>query len=119
MNVGFSDEKKFNSYGPDGSHCSWHDFRKEEQPFSKRPFGEGSLMIWGAFSAAGKAEIVVMQGRQNSQRYIEVLEKSFLPFLSLTHYNATFQQDHAAIHTSRVTKNWFQAKNIQVLDWPA
>jgi len=119
-NVVFSDEKKFNLDGPDGTQCYWHDLRKEEQLFSKRPFGGGSLMIWGAFSAAGKAELVVMEGRQNSQRYIDVLEKSLLPFLSVTHNNnATFQQDNAAIHTSRVTKNWFQEKNIQVMDWPA
>ena len=41
--VVFSDEKKFNLDGPDGFQYYWHDLRKEEQLFSRRPFGGGSL----------------------------------------------------------------------------
>ena len=62
----FSDEKKFNLDGPDGSQCYWHDLRMEKQLFSKRLFGEGSVMVWGAFAASGKADLVVMEGKQNS-----------------------------------------------------
>ena len=32
--------------------------------------------------------------------------------------NAIFQQDNAAIHSSRLTKDLFKTKNIEVLDWP-
>ena len=32
--------------------------------------------------------------------------------------NAIFQQDNSAIHTSKLTKDWFKTKNIEVLDWP-
>ena len=32
--------------------------------------------------------------------------------------NAIFQQDNAAIHTSKLTKDWFKTKIIEVLDWP-
>ena len=32
--------------------------------------------------------------------------------------NVIFQQDNAAIHTSKLTKDWFKTKNIEVLDWP-
>ena len=34
-------------------------------------------MVCGTFSASGKADLVVMEGKQNSARYINVLEKSF------------------------------------------
>ena len=32
--------------------------------------------------------------------------------------NDIFRQDNAAIHTSKLTKDWFKTKNIEVLDWP-
>ena len=60
-----------------------------------------------------------MGEKQNSARYIIVLEKSLFPFLNhLDTNNPIFQQDNAAIHTSKLTKNWFKTKNIGVLDWP-
>ena len=31
--------------------------------------------------------------------------------------NAIFQQDKAAIHTSKLTKDWFKTKDIEVVDW--
>ena len=92
--VVFSDEKKFNLYGPDGSQYYWHDLRKK-QLFSKRLFGGGSVMVWRAFSASG----IVMEGKQNFAWYINVLEKM------------TF-------FTSKLMKDWFKAKHIEVLDWP-
>ena len=78
-------KKKLNLDGPDGSQCSWHDLRKEKQLFSKRPFGGGSVMVWGAFSAFGKAGLVVMEWKQNSAWYINVLEKSLLLYESSRH----------------------------------
>ena len=33
-------------------------------------------MVWGAFSVSGKADLVVMQEKKNSARYINGLEKS-------------------------------------------
>ena len=115
--VVFSDEKKIHLDGPDGSQCYWQDLRKEKQLFSKRLFGRGSVMVWGAISASGKADLVVMERKQNSARYISVLE-NFFPFTNCQDINnAIFQQDNAAIHTSKLTKDWFKTKNIEVLDW--
>ena len=39
-------------------------------------------MVWGAFSVSGKAELVVMERKQNSAQYINVLEKSLFPFIN-------------------------------------
>ena len=67
-------------------------------------------MVWGAFSASGKADLFVVEGKQNSARYINVLEKIF-PFMNrLDTNNAIFQQDNAAIYTSQLTKDWFKTK---------
>ena len=78
--------KSFNLDEPDGSQCYWHDLRKEKQPFSKRPFGGGSVMVWGAFSASAKADLEVMEGKQNSARYINVLEKSLFFIYELSRH---------------------------------
>lgn len=116
----FSDEKKFNLDGPDGNQYYWHDIRKEPQYFSKRAMGGGSLMVWAAFSSNGKTKIVFLSGRQTSSDYINVLTNNLLLFAEeLGGPNWIFQQDNASIHTSKMTKKWFEDKNIQVLDWPS
>ena len=77
-------------------------------------------MIWGTFSANGKAELVVIVGRQNAQKYVEVLKSNLLPFAEVHHgQGVIFQQDNASIHTAEVTKAWFEDKNVTLLDWPA
>ena len=101
----FSDEKKFDLDGPDGSQCYWHDLRKEKQVFSKRLFGGGSVMVWGAFSASEKTDLVVI-----STRYINVLEKVFPLMTRLDTNNAYFQQDNAAINTSKLTTDFKNKK---------
>lgn len=39
-------------------------------------------MIWAAFDACGKSNIVVLQGRQNSPSYIQTLTHNLLMFAS-------------------------------------
>ena len=76
-------------------------------------------MILVAFTASEKADLVVMEGKQNSVRYINMLERSLFPFMNcLDTNNDIFQQNDAAIQTSTLTKDWFKTKNIEVLDWP-
>ena len=76
----FSDEKNINLDGPDSTQCYWHDLRQEKQLFSKRLFSGRYVMVWGAFSVSGKVDLIVMEGKQNSARYINVFEKSIFPF---------------------------------------
>ncbi|ETL85047.1 hypothetical protein L917_15290 [Phytophthora nicotianae] len=53
----FSDEKKFNLDGPDGYQYYWHDVRKDQEIFSKRASGGGSVMVWAGMNFIGKTEI--------------------------------------------------------------
>lgn len=116
----FSDEKKFSLDGPDGNHSYWRDLRKEPRYFSTRNFGGGSLMVWGAFCKHGVLPLAFPSTRINSQEYIRVLEEHLLPFLDQQcQQKWTFQQDNAAIHTSRVTTDWFERQEIDVMKWPA
>ena len=61
-----------------------------------------------------------MKGHQNAQKFVEVLETSLLPFAEVHHdQDFIFKQDNAFIHTAKVTKAWFEDKNVTVLDLPA
>ena len=113
----FSDEKKFNLNGPDGNQFYWHDLRKAEKYFSKRPSGGGSIMIWAAFGYNVKTQIVFLKGRQKSEDYINVMRNHLLPNAeNLAGKNWIFQQDNASIHVSKYSKKWFSDQNINLLD---
>lgn len=116
----FSDEKKWNLDGPDGHRCYCHDLRKEPQVFSKRQFGGGSVMTWAAFGWNGKTKTVFVNGTVNSNKYQDLLQMNLLTVARVIGgRNWTFQQDNAPCHASKSTKEWFERKNIRVLDWPS
>lgn len=116
----FSDEKKFNLDGPDGYQYYWSDLRKEEQVFSRRQFGGGSVMVWGSFCSSGKSSLAILEGKQNSGKYIGTLTNYLLPFAEARFgSDYIFQQDGASIHTSRQTRKWLGDQNIDVLSWPS
>ena len=119
--VVFSDEKKFNLDGPDGFKYFWYDLRKEKEIFSKRSFGGGSVMVWAGYAASGTTEIVFLQGKMNSNSYVDMLGDNLLPEAPLiTSGDYLFQQDNASIHVSAAAKSWFDANSVKLLtDWPA
>uniref|UniRef100_A0A914W3W1 Transposase n=1 Tax=Plectus sambesii TaxID=2011161 RepID=A0A914W3W1_9BILA len=97
-----SDEKKFNLDGPDGFNGYWRDLRKEPRYFSKRKFGGGSVMVWGAFLALGKLELCFVSTRMDGREYQQHLTHSLLPFLRRFRRLAlVYQQDNARVHVSK------------------
>lgn len=119
-NVIFSDEKKFNLDGPDCYSCYWHDLSQKSIVRSKRNFGGGSLMVWGAFSYNAKLPICFISTKMNSGMYLDLLEDVLIGYME---NDATddiiFQQDNASIHVSKQSLAWFGDKNIPLLEWPA
>jgi transposase/DNA-binding CsgD family transcriptional regulator len=116
----FSDEKKWNLDGPDGFQNYWRDLRRPPRRTKRRQAGGGSVMVWAAFSARGKSQLVVLTGRQNSDDYVYTLSEFLLPFAHLNYgTDFIFQQDNASIHTSARTKDFFADQEVEVLDWPS
>lgn len=116
----FSDEKKFKLDGPDGYNSYWHDLRKDKKYFSKRNFGGGSCMVWGAFSGDKTVSLAFVSCKMDSVAYQTVLKSNLLPYMRrFRRCKRIFQQDNAAVHSSSSTKQWFAANKIDVLDWPA
>ncbi|VDO33020.1 unnamed protein product [Haemonchus placei] len=130
----FSYEKKFNldgpdgarcywrdlRNGPDGARCYWRDLRKDPVQFSRRNFGSGSLMVWGAYCWDSKLELGFVSCRMDSQESQQVLESKLLPFLSRRRrQRLVFQQDNASVHGSRSTSAWFQQQKVDVMEWLA
>ncbi|CAI5440302.1 unnamed protein product [Caenorhabditis angaria] len=117
--VVFSDEKKWNLDGPDGFRSYWRDLRKDPRLFSRRNFGGGSLMIWGAFCGKKKLQLQFISTKMNSNDYQEVLKKTIVPFFRNRRNTHIFQQDNASIHKSRSTLDFLAKNRIKDMKWPA
>ena len=61
-----------------------------------------------------------LDGRQSSADYIKVFEDHLLPFGEVYYGKKIIsQQDNAPIHTSKLTKTFFQSRNLKVMSWLA
>lgn len=115
----FTDEKKFSCDGPDGFKMYWHDLSKDKQICMSRNFKGKGIMIWGAFSYNGKCRLRFITERMNSVKYTDMLEDCIDEFEDIAGIDFIMQQDNAAIHVSKKSKEWFQSKDIELLSWPA
>ncbi|GBM19395.1 Transposable element Tc3 transposase [Araneus ventricosus] len=76
-------------------------------------------MVWAAFGFNGQVGLAFSDGRQNFPKYIETLENHLMPLAeNIGGRNWEYQHDNAPNHTSCVTKNYLNSKNVTVLEWP-
>ena len=77
----FADESRFSLYHCDGRvgerlvDCCIQETDGNISP---------SIMVCGAFHAAGKSELVVVDGTVNQQRFIGILRQNLIPWLWAT-----------------------------------
>ena len=119
----WTDEYKFNRFGSDGKQ---YVHRPQNQELSPRytlktvKHGGGNVIVWGSFSWCGVGPLYRIQGTIDQHMYKEILENVMLPYaeenLPLVW---KFQQDNHPKHTAKSVKMWFNAKKINVLEWPA
>ena len=112
--------KKFNLDGPDGLMYYWHDLRKRKLNISRRAFGGGSVMVWGAIFVNGKSQLVILEGNQTAESYFRTLNDFLLPLIP-EGWRGTiiYQQDNTTVHKAHLTKMWLLYQNIKIIDWPA
>ena len=119
----WTDESKFNRFGSDGKQ---YVHRPKNQELSPRytlktvKHGGGNVIVWGSFSWCFVGPLHRIQGTIDQHMYKEILENVMLPYaeenLPLVW---KFQQDNDPKHTAKSVKTWFNAKKINVLEWPA
>lgn len=121
----WSDESRFTLFKNDGRTRVWR-LQKERYdidcivPTVKH--GGGGVMVWGCFTWDDLGPLIQLEGTLNSHRYIEeVLKPHLVPFMEkfgedMDEYE--FQQDNATIHTSKMTREYFEKEEINVMKWP-
>lgn len=119
--VMFSDESVFRQFGnfkttvrrPPGSSAFSPQY---VVPTVKHP---PSVMVWGAFSARGRAGLYFLEKNttMNANRYIDVLDNHLLQFMEIQGCT-TFQHDGAPAHKAKKVSLWLREHHITQLDWP-
>lgn len=121
----YSDESKFNLYGPDGNCWCWREPGQELNPrhvvMQERHWG-GHVIVWGCMTRFGFGRLLRIEGKMNTEKYVSVLEEGLLPTLEdhfLSPSDIIFQQDNDRKHVSKWAKAWFSEKGIKLLPCPS
>lgn len=105
--------------GSDGFAYYWYDIRREESIFSRRQNGGDSIMVWGGFSANGMIALAILEGNQDSDKYIQTLSDYLMPLVDELHGKEwIFMQDGASI-LGPTRRKWLSEAQVNVMDWPA
>ena len=116
--VVFSDEKYFTLKGADLQHYWSHE---GDKPLKfNRLYRSSGVMVWAMLMPNGLLSYRILEGKQNSSKYINVLTMSAIPIMKLNYCSIpTFQHDNAPIHASKQTQKALKNCDLRVLDWPA
>ena len=118
----FSDESRFTLERSDGRARV---YRRSGERYTDAcvkqtdRFRGGSVMVWAGINNNRKTNLVIINGNLNAQRYRdEILAPVVIPYMN-ANPNAIFQQDNARPHTVRLTTQYQQANNVDVMEWPS
>ena len=79
-------------------------------------FGGKRVMFWGYIKYSGERFLTKVDGKINSENYIQLLSQHLMDGVYL---HEIFQQDNAPAHTSEKTRTFMSENGIQLLeDWP-
>jgi transposase len=85
-----------------------------------------SVMMWGCFAGTKLGPIAFVDGHPDSNQYINLLSENLIPFIEKRTANGVtdmiFQQDNASFHSSKETRQFFDATspdfNFTIMEWP-
>ena len=79
-------------------------------------------MVWGAITYQGVGKLVFVEGRMDSEQYINILSSGYLQSLYMDGFdmeNSFLQQDNDPKHKSRRTMEFIDRAGMNVLPWPS
>src|SRR5215475_2905001 len=83
-------------------------------------FGGGKILVWGCISYNGVGNLQFISGKTDSLEYCTILSKNlFQSANKLGLKKFVFQQDNDPKHTSKRTKEFFSANNVELMEWPS
>lgn len=117
----FTNENPFNLFQSDG-RVRVHQQRGERLAAARvkesSSFGSSSIMVWGGICGDRKTELVFTCQRLRDQMYrYEVLQPVLVPFLQRQWQGLILQQENAKLHITRLTTDFLNRQNIQLLPW--
>lgn len=120
----WSDESRYQLWQSDGRVWVWRmpgERYLQDCVVPTVKFGGGGILVWSCFSWYGLGPLVSMHGNMTAEQYEAVLDNYALPTLWQYFGNGPylFQQDNAPCHTAHVITTWFEAMDVEKLDWPA
>ena len=83
--------------------------------------GRKTVPVWAWFSADGGGDFVRIQGRFNSEKYLNILQNVLLPSARQRFPEGPirFIHDNSSIHRAHVVRDWFREHpEFDVLPWP-
>ena len=119
----WTDETKINLFGSDGKQKVWRKPGQALKSCNLLPtvkHGGGSVMAWGAMSAAGVGNLEFIDTKMNADYYIGILERNIKQSATNLGLGRRFvmQQDNDPKHTSKKATQYLKKNNVQVLLWP-
>lgn len=82
-----------------------------------RPKHPTKVHIWAGISMQGRTEICIFDGIMDAPLYVEILERTLLPFLHKVYPSRhRLMQDNDPKHTSLLAQSFFEDKSINW--WP-
>jgi hypothetical protein len=79
-------------------------------------------MIWGCVTWKRVGYVTKIDGRMDSDLYLQILKDKLLntlQYYSLNPFNIIFLQDNDPKHTSKKVKDWLEEQEFRTMVWPA